>query len=318
MQRREFLGALTGAALCLKNAPATESKTFEGIFPIMQTPFTEGNSVDMEDLAAEAKFLDRCGVPGMVWPQLASEYASLSPDERFAGAETIVKAARNLKPAVVIGVQGPDVESAVRYARHAEQLGPDAIIAIPLRDTKDRLKLLAYYRAIAGECKRPLFVQTIGDMSVDFVLEMAKEIPTLRYVKDEAGQTLPRITEYRTRGADLIRGVFTGAAAKTLLDELARGSSGSMPASGFADLYVQAWDLWRAGRRDPAIDMFSKALLMINEVQAYGLASMKYILQLRGVFKNTRCRQKGDSIFDAQAQRSVRETYDFVKRYFTA
>lgn len=318
MQRREFLGALTGAALCLKSAPATESKPLAGIFPIMQTPFTESNAVDMEDLAAEVKFLDRCGVPGMVWPQLASEYASLSSDERFAGAETIVKTAKNLKPAIIIGVQGSDIESAVRYARHAAKLGPDAIIAIPLRDTKDHAKLLAYYRAIAAECSRPLFVQTIGDMSVDFVLEMAKEIPTLRYVKDEAGQTLPRITEYRTRGADLIRGVFTGAHGKTLLDELARGSSGSMPASGFADLYVQTWDLWRAGKRDAAIDIFSKALLMINEAQAYGLASMKYILQLRGVFKNTRCRQNTDAIFDAQAQRSLRDTYDFVKRYFRA
>ena len=318
MQRREFFTALTGAALYLRAAPAPGSKKFEGIFPIMQTPFTESNTVDLEDLAGEVKFLDRCGVPGIVWPQLASEYASLSPDERFAGAEAIVKTARTLKPAVIVGVQGPDVESAVRYARHAEKLGPDAIIAIPLRDTKDQSKLFAYYRAIAANCSRPLFVQTIGDMSVDFVLQMAKEIPTLRYVKDEAGQTLPRITEYRARGADLIRGVFTGASARTLIDELARGSSGSMPASGFADLYVQTWDLLHAGKRDQAIDMFSKALLMINEVQAYGLTSMKYILQLRGVFKNARCRQKAANVFDAQAQQSLRETYDFVKQYFRA
>ena len=32
-------------------------------------------------LAKEVKFLDKCGVHGVVWPQLASEWSTLEPDE---------------------------------------------------------------------------------------------------------------------------------------------------------------------------------------------------------------------------------------------
>jgi 4-hydroxy-tetrahydrodipicolinate synthase len=290
----------------------------EGVFPILQTPFTEAGALDTATLAAEVRFCDRIGVQGVVWPQLASEYSALSMDERFAGAEAVVQAARSLggngeHPAVVIGVQGPDTDSAVRYARHAAKLEPDAIVAIPL-DTTDRHEQFDYYRAIAAGCDRPLFVQTVGDMSVDFVLEMAREIPTLRYVKDEAGRTLPRISDYRARSGELVRGVFTGGHGRTLIDELDRGSAGTMPAAGFADLYVAAWRAWRAGEHDQAMDLFSKALLLVVEVQAFGLPAMKYILQLRGIFPNTKCRLPGGAPFDKQAQKSIRKTYEFVKQ----
>ena len=47
--------------------------------------------------------------------------------------------------------------------------------------------------AIGAACRAPLIIQAIGQMSVDMVLRMAERIPTLRYVKDEAGVTLPRL-----------------------------------------------------------------------------------------------------------------------------
>jgi 4-hydroxy-tetrahydrodipicolinate synthase len=265
-------------------------------------------------LAREVKFMDRAGVHGVVWPQLASEYFELNMDERFAGAEAVVGAAKGLRPAVVIGVQGPDRETAVRYARHAEKLAPDAIIALPPREATDPVKITDYYRAIAEQCPRPLFVQSIGDMSVDSLLRMAEKIPSLRYVKDEAGQTLPRISEFRRRGKDLIHGVFSGNHGRTMLDEMARGAAGTMPAAAFADLYVEVWDFWQGGQRELALDRFSKVMLLVTLAQAYGLQSVKYILHLRGVFKNFRCRGRAAAeSFDTEAQRSIRETFEFVK-----
>jgi 4-hydroxy-tetrahydrodipicolinate synthase len=319
LDRRDFLKLGIAAMYFSVPGRLRSDSQLEGVFPIMQTPFTEPGSLDLETLAAEVRFCDRIGVQGIVWPQLASEYSALSAEERFAGAEAVVGASRSLRgngahPAVVIGVQGPDTDSAVRYARHAAKLEPDAIVAIPL-DTKDLRSQFDYFRAIAASCSRPLFVQTVGDMSVDFVLEMAREIPTLRYVKDEAGQTLPRISDYRARSGDLIRGVFTGGHGRTLIDELARGSSGTMPAAGFADLYVAVWIAWRAGKHDQAMDLFSKVLLLVAEVQAFGLPAMKYILQLRGIFPNTQCRLGGATRFDEQARKSIRDTYEFVKPY---
>jgi hypothetical protein len=52
----------------------------------MQTPFTEANAVDLPVLAKQVRFLDRCGVQGMVWPQLASSIRCLTKSGRGSGA----------------------------------------------------------------------------------------------------------------------------------------------------------------------------------------------------------------------------------------
>ena len=283
----------------------------------MSTPFTDAGQLDVETLVREAVFLHRAGVQGMAWPQLASEWSTLSFDERIAGAGAVVEAVKSrtgARPAIVVGVQAPDTATAVKYARHAEKIGPDAIIAIP--QNGGRGDQLAYYRAIAEACSRPLFVQTIGEMSVDLVLRMAKEIPTLRYVKDEAGVTLTRITEYRARAREIT--VFTGGHGKTLMDELRRGSVGTMPAAGFAELYVAAWKQFKAGREADAMDMYGKALIAAAAGAAYGLPGMKYVLQLRGVFRNTKCRGGAGGVFDAEARKALEAAVDYARRWFQA
>jgi 4-hydroxy-tetrahydrodipicolinate synthase len=320
IHRRELLrtAAAGGSMLLLRKVYGAEERRLEGIFPIMQTPFSDSGSLDLETLGHEVQFLDHIGVQGMVWPQLASEFPLLAYEERLAGAEALVRANKALdaktRPAIVIGVQASDIETAVKYARHAEKLAPDAIIAIPLNGGKDEAKQMEYYAAIGEACSRPLIVQTIGAMSVDLVLRMAKQIPTLRYVKDEAGATLPRLTEYRKRG-QLLRGVFTGKHGPTFLDDLARGAVGNMPAAGFADLYVAAWRDWNNGQRDEAMEVFGKTMLLIADAQAYGVAGQKYILQLRGVFSNTKCRGEAAAL-DDEAKEAIRRTVAYTQRWF--
>ena len=318
--RRDFLASAASLAL-LRSARAAPKQKLQGIFPIMQTPFTDSGALDTETLAREVQFLHRVGAQGMTWPQMASEWPQLTFDERLAGAEAIVRANQRVdaatRPSVVIGVQANDTETAVKYARHADKLAPDAIIAIPLDQGRDDAKQMEYYSAIGEACSRPLIVQTIGQMSVDLVLRMAKKIPTLRYAKDEAGVTLTRLNEYAKRG-QILDGVFTGKHGPTFLDDLARGAVGNMPASGFADLYVASWKAWIAGKHDEAMDMFSKTLLLIMDAQAYGVPGQKYILQLRGVFPNSNCRRDlaATQVFDDQAKEAIRRTVDYCKRWF--
>jgi 4-hydroxy-tetrahydrodipicolinate synthase len=310
LTRRDFAAVVSCTCLSFAQSP---KRQFRGVFPIMQTPFRADGKLDVEALTRQVDFLNRIRIPGMVWPQLASEYSTLTMVERLTGAEAIMQAARKKEAAIVLGVQGPDVSEAVKYARHAEKLQPDGIVAIPL-NTKDLKQQIAYYRAITENCSRPLFVQTIGDMSVDFVYQMASTMPTLQYVKDEAGHTLSRLSEYQRRGAPIL-GAFTGAHGRTLLDEMARGSAGTMPAAGFADLYQRVWDLWHAGDRKQATDLFGKTLLLVTQVSAYGIASLKYVLELRGVFRNSICRSETQNLLDDPGKRALKETFDFLQPY---
>lgn len=287
MNRRQLLGILS--AVATRPAFAKTQTTIAGVYPIVHTPFTPSNEIDFETLAAEVRFFDRCGVQGIVWPQLASEYFTLSDDERITGVETLLKANKGLKPSVVIGVQSQNIETAKRFASHAEKNGADAIIAIPPKDATIE-KFIGYYKQIGRACSLPMVVQAIGNVSVDDIIRMAKEVPTLGYVKDEAGFTPHRITEFARR-APHIR-ILTGNHGQMFPDELNRGAVGTMPAGGFADLYVNVWDAWRAGNHAQALDEFARTNLFISEVKEYGVDAVKYILELRGVFKNHLMRQR--------------------------
>ena len=319
MNRREFLvGALGAGALLLDRADAA-TEPLRGIFPIMQTPYTSADQVDMKVLAEQARFLDRCGVHGMVWPQRASQYQYLTFDERIEGAETLKAASKGLKPKLVIGVQGPDQKTAVQYAKHAQKLQPEAIIALPTRDQGefDLNEVERYYAAIAEVCDLPMFVQTTGNMSVEFVLGMAQRIPTLRFVKDEAGNPLARLVEFNEKASGGGPEVFSGSHGRNLIDEMMRGVAGNMPASGWVDLYVKVWDLYQQKKRDEALEIFSKILLFVEQAVAYGFPTLSYVLELREVFQNHRTR--GDlPPLDETALRSLRETYEFVRPHFTA
>lgn len=321
MNRRIFLQGLSGSALCL-NAPlrAASDKPLRGIFPIAQTPFTDSDKMDVDALVDELRFVDRGGVHGFVWPQIASEWWTLSKDERLAGAEAVCSAGKKLKPTVVIGVQSPEIATAVEYARHAARQGADAIISLPPPNEKDPKAILEYYKAIGQATELPLIVQAVGTLSVDAVVDIYKAAPTVRAVKDEAGEPLTRIAEFREKtGGRLL--IFTGNHGRTMIDELMRGFSGTMPATPFADLYASAWDLWQAGKRREAVDMFGRAAVLIQEVSAYGTESMKYLLCQRGVFKTYRTREKSSGArarLDDTSKQVLRDMLDLLKPYLRA
>ena len=47
----------------------TADPKIQGPFLILSTPFTASGSVDFDALAKQARYVDWCGCPGMIWPQ---------------------------------------------------------------------------------------------------------------------------------------------------------------------------------------------------------------------------------------------------------
>ena len=294
--RRDFLKVLSGGALAsalafnqLSAAAKPGSKPMRGLFPIGSSPFTDSNQLDLECLAAEIKFLNRGGVHGVIWPQIASEWTSLSKQERLDGAEAMVAAGKGGKTAITIGVQGPDMATVLEYTKHADKIGADAICSLPPANVTDENAVFDYYKQIGMATDLPLFVQSQPfPMSMDLIFRMYKEIPSFRQIKDEAGDTLARITQIRNRTDDGIK-VFTGNGVRNMINELMLGAQGHCPTVDLADLYAQAFDLWYAGKRSEAFDMFGRVLCFGSVSQTVGAPS-KFVLVARGVFKNTRSR----------------------------
>jgi 4-hydroxy-tetrahydrodipicolinate synthase len=162
---------------------------------------------------------------------------------------------------------------------------------------------------------------------------MYKAIPTMRYIKYEARQPLAAIGQLRSASGDQIA-VFTGNHGRTLIDEMWRGSAGSMPAASFGDLYAQVWDLWHEGKHKEALEVWGRVAALITEVGVYsGLDTLKYILYLRGVFKTYGIRREqrrafaeaaksaaggGEGGLDDTGKQLLREMIDNLKPYLRA
>jgi dihydrodipicolinate synthase/N-acetylneuraminate lyase len=287
--RREFLRTLGGGALGLALAGSGRSagtKPLRGVFPIGQTPVTESDALDLDCLQNEVRFCNRFKVHGFAWPQIASGWTTLSQKERLDGAEAILAAGKGGATALVIGVQDKEgkTDQAVAYAKHAAKNGADAIVSLPPEKADDK-GMIEYYKTIGMATDLPLFVQSRGDMSVDLIVEMARQIPTMKCVKDEAGDPLARITEIRRRTNDNLA-VFSGNGVRTMIDEMRLGFSGHCPTTVLSDFYAAAFDLWHAGKRPEAFDMFGR-ISAFNSITGAG----GYLMVMRGIFKeNTRSR----------------------------
>ncbi len=330
INRREFVERVTAVALALPlvpqaasasptAAPADEKKDFHGIFAILETPFAPSNAIDEEDLAHEVDFCVRCGAHGLVWPQLAAEFFLLSEEERMRGAEVIIQAAAGRRP-VVIGVQEPYKGVAIKLARHAEEKGANAIIAIPPFVGGSGLDVAAdYYRSLAQAVRLPVFVQNSGGswgpaMSTEFVIRQAREFPQLGYVKEEVSPVPHRLEAYVKSGA--MTGIFSGSAGKNLLNEMSRGSSGTMPACEFVDVNAQVYDLAAAGKTKDAYELFEKLLPMINLEQTYGMTFAKSVLVRRGIFKSARMRNGTALTLDRYDERELDYWWNQLQPYF--
>lgn len=287
IDRRALLKTLgsvaVGAAFSRFSAAASPkdstAKRFSGLFPIASTPFTQDNKLDFDCLNNEVKFCNRGGVPGLIWPQIASGWSTLSSSERFAGAESMLAAGKGGKTAIVIGVQtqGKDLPGALAYAKHAAKNGADAICSLP--PDGDNAAVLEYYKAIGSATDLPLFVQTIGDMPVDMIVEIFRSIPTVRVVKDEAGDPLARVGELRAK-TDGKLAIFAGKGVRQLMDEMRLGFTGFCPTVGMADLFQQSWELYEAGKLRESFDMFGRIQAFSTIVNAD-----RYVMVARGIFK---------------------------------
>jgi len=320
--RREWIAAFgASAAFGSTAAPAQSSKPMEGAFIIMATPYTEAKKIDYEDLAGEVDFLDKCGVQGMVWPQMASDYAYLTEDERMRGMEVIAKAAKDKKPALVLGVQAETEKQMMAFARHAESLGPDAVIAMPPKKAKSMEDYRSYYSSLCELAKRPVFIQTTGgapdiEPSVEFIVEMARTYPNFGYVKEEFKPVIERLSALAKHRPDVIKAVFSGAGGKGWTYEMRLGFDGTMPGAMYSDIYAQLWELHKKNDREKVREVFSKLLLMINiDQQIRGVKH--YVFHKRGVFK-TMVSRRGEYTYSEAQKAEIDFNLQALKPYFRA
>ncbi len=320
MTRRRMMGlALAGAsglALGAKGQKPVQDMTaadeavaadprVQGPYLILSTPFTASGEVDFEALAKEARYVDWCGCPGMIWPQSGDSLDLLTTDEKLRGMEVLAKAASSFRSALCLGVQGKDTADMLVFAEYAEQLAPTAFISRPPDSGTTEDDLRQYWRALAAVTKRPVILQTTGGVaykgpspSVELLKELAVDFPNFGYVKEEAGAVISRMRALLA-GRPPIRRVFGARGGLGWLYELRLGAEGLITERAvYADVLTRIWELHQTGA-DPAAmrDAYGKFLLMTNLSVTHPGDSLRgiqlYLWKKRGVFENMVSRHYG-------------------------
>src|SRR5215510_13844111 len=97
-------------------------QSWRGIFVIVVTPFTAGYELDEASLRREVRFCIEAGAHGLVGPANASEFATLSDNERRRWIEIVVDEAAGKIPVIATTTSGHRVPAA-ELSRFAQQTG---------------------------------------------------------------------------------------------------------------------------------------------------------------------------------------------------
>jgi dihydrodipicolinate synthase/N-acetylneuraminate lyase len=258
----------------------------------------------------------------LVWPQNASEQTKLTKDEKMRGMEVLAKAVKGRRPALVLGVQGADAGEMLEYAQHAESLAPAAMIAMPPTKATSLDDFRKYFRALCKATSRPVFIQTSGgapqvEPTVDFILELALEMPNFGYVKEEHEPVISRMQALLAKRPDPIRRVFGANRGAGFLYQMRLGSDGTIIGGvPYAEIYTELWNLHREGKFEEQREIFSKLLLMLNlDHEIPGVRA--YILKKRGLFKTMVSREVAYQL-GPQAIAEIEYNFGGLKPYLKA
>jgi 4-hydroxy-tetrahydrodipicolinate synthase len=290
MGRRAFLGAAaasaaTAAGLAQPRPAAGNKEPFRGVFTIPSTTFREDGELDIPSFRREIDFCVGCGAHGLVFPVNASEWTTLSDDERLQLDKVLVEQNAGRLP-VVIGVNASTAETGARFAAHAREIGADAVITMPPRGVGASPVIFNYYRKVAEAARLPVFVQDHDapagtPMTVDFLVRLCRELEYVKYIKEEALPSTGKTTAILAGAQGVCKGVFGGAGGRYLVEEHMRGCAGQMPGCHVTDVVVALWNALEARDDAKAMHIY-KELAPLFFVETLGV-NYKDVLVRRGV-----------------------------------
>ena len=275
-----------------------------GVFPVLPTPFTPEGPPDVAAFLRLADFALEAGVDGVVYPGMASEVETLTAEER-AMMVAALGTHLNGRTTFVVGASHADPAQSAARAREGQVAGAvAAMIMAPPACGQDIAKHVAYFSAVAeGAPGVVIMLQNApapngAGLPPEAVAAVAAQVPAIRYVKEETlpcGQHVTRILAAAKGG---LEGVMGGAGARFIMDELARGACGTMPALEIADAHVALWKAWQRGDHVEARRIYTLTLPLLAQQMTFRVRATKEVLKRRGLLNHTAARASGPKFDD--------------------
>jgi len=263
-------------------------KDLHGIVPILPSIFHADGSLDREGFARVVRYVLGAGAHGVAFPALASEFYALSDDERVALTEVVVHEVGGAVP-VVGTATAASPQAALALAQRVAAAGVDALMVMPPYVVRDPAPAVAaLFERIAAAVDVPLVIQNapppLGSaFGTDVVKGLLRRVPAVRYVKEENTPGGQRITQILTDPPPSLAGVFGGAGGRYIMDELARGAIGAMPACELTEVHVRIYERFRAGDVAGARALYDRTLPLLTFQAVFRMDMTKEVLRRRGL-----------------------------------
>jgi 4-hydroxy-tetrahydrodipicolinate synthase len=270
----------------------------KGVFPILVTPFDDQDRIDQESLRRVVDFSIGAGVHGL-GIALGSELLKLNEAERTQVISIVVDQTRGRVP-IVVNTGAQSNRTAAEYSRQAQDLGASAVMCLPPSPVS-ATEARSYFTAISDAVDLPVFIQDTmtTPVSAGLIRQIADAAEHVRYAKVESSPQPTQVQAAVEAAGNLVT-IFGGAGGIFLLEELRRGSRGTMPWPSQPHAFVRVWDLWQAGREAEATAVHEREIAPLGRLSMAGLrlghSVHKEVLRRAGVIATARVRAPSDPL----------------------
>lgn len=261
------------------------NKLFSGIMPAMITPFDKNGNLKKSSAEKIMKEELSRGVNGFYVNGATGEGLFLTEKTRIEMAETAVDVCKG-KGVIINHVGAVDALSAIRLAKHAAEIGCDAISSLVPNylTTYTQQQVLDYYKALVDASGLPLLVYckgNVGGNPVSFMKEVIK-IPNVIGCKYTMTNyyDMRRIVELNQGDINVINGPD-----EMLICGLIMGADGGIGSTYnlMPEWYCELYKEFRAGNIEKAQKMQYRINHVIEVLLKYGcIPSIKATLNIMG------------------------------------
>jgi 4-hydroxy-tetrahydrodipicolinate synthase len=280
-----------------------------GVFPVIPTPFEAGGAIDRRSFGDLIDFARECDVDGMVFPGMASEVETLTPAERATLVADIGQKIAARMP-FIVGASDPDPAQAAARANEGLRAGASAaMVMAPPAPGFDVERQAAYFSAIALATDLPIMLQNApppngAGLLPDSIAAIVAAVPQIRYVKEETMPCGQHVSAILAACGQRLDAVFGGAGARYVLDELARGAAGTMPALELADVHVRMVRAFHEGDIGTARRLYNISLPLLTFQAVFRVRATKAVLHRRRLLVHCEARAAGPHL-DAGDKREL-------------
>jgi 2-keto-3-deoxy-L-arabinonate dehydratase len=270
-----------------------------GAAPVLVAPFKDNGEMDEGSLLRQLDFCIEAGSQALVFGW-GSESHLLTDAELESMWSAAVRHVNGQVP-VVVATTHASREGVIALTQMASGCGADCAMVNAEAQGGDQLVRL--FCDLSDEVDISLMIQDAhGNAPVDILLQAVKEAKNVNSLKLESAGA-PHKMGLATDGLAGASGardvtVLGGSNGGLLLEELERGSVGTLPHPAIIDAFRDVCDRYAAGDVSGASDTYYQKILPLNRLTAAGGAAgggiwlHKTIFQRAGILNSNYCRVK--------------------------